>query len=101
MDSLIIVLLYSVILAETHKALENSIYSEPFKLIMEYFSLVSTAVGQSSVQLANVVQKNQDLADIVMLKNATEYVHLYEQYAVQVCNFVTIGGFSHVGTICR
>lgn len=86
---------------EINKVLESTIYQQPFRQIAELFSLLGTAVANNSIGLTAVIQRHRHLADLTMLKSRTEYQAVFEQYANYVCDFVTIGGFTHMGKVGR
>ncbi|XP_033628839.1 alsin-like isoform X1 [Asterias rubens] len=85
--------------SEINKVLESTIYQQPFRQIAELFSLLGTAVANNSIGLTAVIQRHRHLADLTMLKSRTEYQAVFEQYANYVCDFVTIGGFTHMGKV--
>ena len=90
-----------VIHADINKVLQSTIYQQPFRQITELFVLLGTAVANNSIGLTAVIRRHRDLADLPMLKSPMEYQAVFEQYAIYVCNFVTIGGFTHMGKIGR
>ncbi|XP_038072348.1 alsin-like isoform X2 [Patiria miniata] len=84
---------------DMNKVLEGTIYQQPFRQIVDLFSLLGTTVAHNSIGLMAAVQRSRDLVELAMLKSGAEYRAVFEQYAVYVCNFVTVGGFTHMGKI--
>ncbi|XP_022079159.1 alsin-like isoform X2 [Acanthaster planci] len=85
--------------ADINKVLEGTIYQQPFRQIIDLFSLLGTTVAHNSIGLTAAVQRSRDLTELAILKGGMEYRAVFEQYAIYVCNFVTIGGFTHMGKV--
>ncbi|XP_070570494.1 LOW QUALITY PROTEIN: alsin-like [Ptychodera flava] len=89
--------LKSLLSPEFFKPMEATVFGPPLKEIIDLVGTIAGIVGKNAIQLMSVVQLNQELFDLNILRNYRESIEAFDKYGSLFADLTAIGVFQHIG----